>query len=480
MRAFSCFEGGLIGFSNFRGGNFNKIVILFFIVLTAILTPLLLTNIADMESNAVIVFSLILIIATFIDTNIGLVAILLSMLLSPELEAGASAGRAVVIRAEDLLLIIVSLTWLAKMALKKELPFVRHSPLNAPIGMYIAVLFISTLKGISFGDVSPEKGLFFVFKIIEYFVLYFIILNHTVDLKQVKLFLFTLIITSFVVGIYCNTHLGSAARMSAPFEGQGEPNTLGAYLLFILCIIAGVTFYEKKFRNWLISLFCFLLPPFIFTLSRASYLGMLPALATFSFLSKRLKVLLFSVVMLGGFICFVLVGPPALKQRDVGAFQPETNQAVQKIGPISLGPSPAARIESWTYLLKKKFPKRPILGYGVTGISFLDGQYLTVLGETGIIGLCIFLWLFWRIWVISLRNFRKVETPLLKGLILGYLAGFIGLLFHALGSNTFIIIRIAEPFWFLTAIVVKLPDIETGKAQMEDRIPRYARYRVRD
>jgi hypothetical protein len=60
----------------------------------------------------------------------------------------------------------------------------------------------------------------------------------------------------------------------------------------------------------------------------------------------------------------------------------------------------------------------------------------------------------------------------------GYLAGFAGLFFHAIGSNTFIIIRIAEPFWFFTAIVVKLVDIETGKAQMEDKVPRYARYRI--
>ena len=53
-----------------------------------------------------------------------------------------------------------------------------------------------------------------------------------------------------------------------------------------------------------------------------------------------------------------------------------------------------------------------------------------------------------------------------KGLTIGYIAGFIGLLTHAVGANTFIIVRIMEPFWFLTAMVVVIPQIEaTDKAQ---------------
>ena len=64
--------------------------------------------------------------------------------------------------------------------------------------------------------------------------------------------------------------------------------------------------------------------------------------------------------------------------------------------------------------------------------------------------------------------YNKVENPLYKGLALGFLAGFAGLLFQAVGTNTFVIIRISEPFWFFTAIVVKLVDIETGKARMMD------------
>lgn len=426
---------------------------------------------------AMILFSVAIVIATFVDTNIGLLAILLSMLLSPELEAGATRGRAVVVRAEDLILIIVSLTWLSKMAIKKELPVLRHSPLNVPIGFYCAILTVATLKGVILGDVLILKGTFYVFKIIEYFILFFIVINHTTTIKQVKLFLFILLLTSFIVGIYCNLHLGSGSRMSAPFEGSGEPNTLGGYLLLILSMIGGLVIYDKEHRKILIMLFLFLVPPFLLTLSRASYLGIIPALfCLFSVTRKKIVIvgIFFSVFL---FIALIFIGPPMFRDRILGAFEPERNQTIQHLGPISLGPSPAARVESWGYVLRDKFPARPLLGYGVTGTSFLDSQYILNLAETGVIGLVIFFWILWRIWKTSLYSFYHVERPVFKGLVAGYLAGFIGILFHAIGSNSFIIIRIAEPFWFFTAIVIRLVDIESGKATMEDMLPKYARFR---
>ena len=45
-------------------------------------------------------------------------------------------------------------------------------------------------------------------------------------------------------------------------------------------------------------------------------------------------------------------------------------------------------------------------------------------------------------------------------LLLGFLAGFAGLLAHAFGSNTFIIVRIMEPFWLITGIVMMIPVLE--------------------
>jgi hypothetical protein len=43
---------------------------------------------------------------------------------------------------------------------------------------------------------------------------------------------------------------------------------------------------------------------------------------------------------------------------------------------------------------------------------------------------------------------------------MGFLAGFVGLLFHGIGANTFIIVRIMEPFWFVAAMVIMVPELE--------------------
>ncbi|PIP12637.1 MAG: hypothetical protein COX49_04530, partial [bacterium (Candidatus Stahlbacteria) CG23_combo_of_CG06-09_8_20_14_all_40_9] len=56
-------------------------------------------------------------IVTFVKPDIGLMLLIFSMLLSPEIKLAEAPGRDVVVRVDDLLLIIVSLTWLARMAI---------------------------------------------------------------------------------------------------------------------------------------------------------------------------------------------------------------------------------------------------------------------------------------------------------------------------------------------------------------------------
>ena len=60
----------------------------------------------------------------------------------------------------------------------------------------------------------------------------------------------------------------------------------------------------------------------------------------------------------------------------------------------------------------------------------------------------------------ALHTYRIAADPLFSGLSLGYLAGFTAMVIHGIGTNTFIIVRIMEPFWFLTAMVIMISSIE--------------------
>ena len=105
----------------------------------------------------------------------------------------------------------------------------------------------------------------------------------------------------------------------------------------------------------------------------------------------------------------------------------------------------------------KAWTNRPFLGYGVAGFGFMDAQYIRVLVEGGLFGIASFFWLLWRILRLGWSVHRQCLSTKYEGLTTGYLAGSIAMMVHSIGANTFIIVRIMEPFWFLTGIITLLP-----------------------
>jgi hypothetical protein len=421
------------------------------------------------EVPLTLIFGAIVFILTLVNTEAGLAILIFSMLLSPEIIVGEVPGRDVVIRIDDLMLIIITFAWMAKTAINKGLALFKKTPLNKAIGAYILVCVIATLRGIAVGYVVPEKGLLYTLRYIEYFLLYILVVNHIHNRKQIRFFITAFFITCAIVSVYGIIQIPQGIRVSAPFEGRtGEPNTFGGYLLFIFCLALGLLLKRmpRNTKYALAGLVILISFPFLYTLSRASYIAIIFSFLIFILFSKRKLVLITVMVTIA--VSVILIRPEAVFFRVKYTFSLE-DESLAKIGNVYLDYSSSARIFSWMDSFKT-WQKHPLLGRGITGTGFIDGQYIRTLPELGIIGLLAFLWLLWIIYKNSLDIYRQMDDNLYKGLTLGFMAGFVGLAVHALTANTFILIRIMEPFWFITGIIMMLPMVKEEEEMELERI----------
>jgi O-antigen ligase len=441
------------------------IIILLVLLSVAILIPMI-----PISSTIVLVIGLVIFIASFASTKIALYILIFSMLLSPEFivgsTEGSTLGRGITLRLDDFILLIIGFSWLAKMSINKELGLFLKTPLNKPIAYYIIICLSSTLFGSLFGRVQLKTGLFYVLKYFEYMIIYFMGVNLLDNKKQAKNYLWTMLITCTIVSVIGISQIPLGGRVTAPFEGaSGEPNTFGGYLVFMICITFGLFLTSPSFRNQMIHAFLIILfsIPLFYTQSRTSYLAAIPSLLIFLYLSKKRKWVLAAIAL----ICISLpfITPRIAKERISYTFiQGRDRMDVVEIGGVKLDTSTSARIISWKAAFKD-WINHPILGYGITGYKFVDAQYVRVITETGILGLVSFLFLITTVFRRTYGILKSAIDPFEEGIAIGFLAGFTGLIFHALGANTFIIVRIMEPFWLMTAIVISIPELRKDNSE---------------
>jgi O-antigen ligase len=407
-----------------------------------------------------------ILIVTFLQTRVAIYLIIFSMLLSPELGTGVAAGdRPVTIRLEDLLILVVGLTWLIRTAYTKEFGLLKKSPLNRQIFVYSLAALIATLVSGWTSEINWTRALLFLAKYLElflakyleYFVLYFMVLTNVRTRNDIKNYLAAALLTCVLVALIGIAQIPGGGRVSGPFEGEtGEPNTFGGYLVLMLAIVSGFYLTSSAPRERLAwTVFGgLLLMPLLFTLSRSSWIagiGLIIALLIYAPHKRQIAVAGALAIVL-----FPLLAPnPVIERIDYTFNQPESRGQLQ-IGGFRLDTSSSARIESWKIGLRG-WTERPLTGHGVANYYFMDAQYMRTLTEAGILGLLAFLWLAWAIWCMARDRLMSATDRFSRGLSLGYLGGYVAMLIHGIGANTFIIVRIMEPFWLLTALVVALP-----------------------
>ncbi len=451
---------------SYIGGQTTLELIVPLVIVLVVLTALaLMIPVLSTFQIFALTAGIVISIASFVSTDIALYILIFSMLLSPEFIVGTTGGgslkRGVTLRLDDFLLVIIGISWVGKMSIKKELGLFLKTPLNKAIFYYIVVCLLSTLFASFTERADLKTSLLFVLKYFQYMIIYFMVANHLESKKQARNYLWALLITCVIVSIIGIAQIPGGGRVSAPFEGgAGEPNTFGGYLVFMISITVGLWLMSNSLRDqYIYSLLTFLFTvPLIYTQSRSSYLAVIPAILAFVWLSGKRHWVAMIIVLL--IVSLPFIAPEPAKERIEYTFtQGKTQKDVVEVGGVKLDTSLSARLKSWGKAAED-WVEHPILGYGVAGYGFVDAQYVRVMTETGLLGVLTFTLLMATMFRLAYQTFKEVVDPFYKGLAMGYLAGFIGLLCHGIGANTFIIVRIMEPFWFMTAIVVMAPEIE--------------------
>lgn len=447
----------------------EKALFIFFVfILSFFLAKLIVSNPNILILG--IILSIVILFVSFFKPEIGLGFLVFSMLLSPEIKLAEVPGRDVVVRIDDLLIFAIFFGWFGKSMFSKKIELKINSVL-LPIFLYTLSCIISTYFGIVSGIVLFRKAIFYILKYIEYFIIYFLVTQIVNNKQQVKFYIILFIITSIIVNIHGYSLIGKVERLYAPFDapgaevelgvpaGSGEANTYGGYLVIVLSLLLSLFCYSETLTtNFLyLFLFFFSLVPLAYTKSRASYLAFVFMILTIILLTEKKKNLVVACALL------LFVVSPVL-------FPEATNTVVERIKETFVGPgyseeeavilgfrvrelSALARVKSWQKAFQEFIPKRPILGFGVTGVGLVDAQIPLIIGEVGLLGLIFFIWLVISIFKESFIIFKKTSDSFYKSLSLCVMSSLVALLMHSIAANTFIIIRIMEPFWFLCGII---------------------------
>ena len=399
---------------------------------------------------------------TILRVDLGVYFLVIAMLLSPEIDAGkvGIGNRALNVRYNDGLILVVFVGVLVKCAFEGRSSLWLPNPINAGIGIYYGVCLLSSMfayqRALPLFD--SHESFFTLLKMAEFYMIFVLVGNAIRSMKQVRQQIYLFFAVAVVVAIYgmYARFLTGMERVSAPFEmGGTEPNTLGGYLVLVMCIAGGLYTQatQKRQKVLLLGMVAMAFLPFLFTLSRASYLAFIAGFIALGIAARH-----YTTVAAVAFLLIVspLIMPSDVQDRVNYTFQRGDGSDVTVAGyetGVQVDKSTGERLYVWKKV-NYNLHVWPWFGGGVSWDRVLDSQYARVLIETGIVGCVAFVFLQIRLLITTRQAYRFAGNWFGRGISLGIFAGTIALVVHSLGTVSFIIVRIMEPYWFLIALSV--------------------------
>jgi len=377
-----------------------------------------------------------------------------------------------------MLLTLIALTlWIINVLLKEKFAWY-PTKINLPISLFILALTLSLFISNHFYPSLSDYLLFLV-----YFILYFLVINNVESENEFDLFLKIFIITSFIVSMYTILHyygLIPYLREFGPVVSPiGQKNWTSNYIALIFFIVFSFFLLEPLKKNKILYFLMLTINYIAWMIcqSRGIWISIFVTLIialclifkfSFSKIFKVNKKWLITLLFTFLIITVIYSTDNPLNKSAITV----TDRAISTFD--EKDPSINTRLFIWNTTLSM-IKEKPILGSGIGSfkMNYLNYQaerlkdkpyyikyysnarethneYLQIGAELGMVGLGIFLLIFFIFFLVVIKYFNQEKNDRKKIIIFGLLLGVICFLIHslftfplhvpALGSAFFIII----------------------------------------
>ena len=379
----------------------------------------------------------------------------------------------------DVLVIAMLLGWLFQNRKKQE-QSIGPSPLLLPIILFLSYSLFSFFIGSSYlgEDIFPGFDNQRLADWKNYMIMPFLYLITYYNLRdrKWKYALFILLFFSFLAmdfkfrqsfGWVQHTHYFHESRVDGTL-GFLNANAFGALHTIYTLFIIGLFLVDRHFwrRIAYLILICGGIYTLMYTYSRGAYVGFLVGLFFIGFIRTR-KLLVPLVIFL---VVWKLVVPLSVVERVEGIFFVEEEETSEVVSLGSTKLFTAGRSHLWEKALTY-FSDNPIVGTGFRTFGKLTGWdthnvYLKTMAEQGLIGLFIYLWLYFLALRSGWRLYRNGDEELVKALGFGFLCAVVGSMVVNIFGERWVYLQISGLYWIFWALV----DQENSKLKIKKEV----------
>lgn len=405
--------------------------------------------------------------------------------LSPSFSFGRlEDGKAIEIRAEDILLVFLGLIWLAGVLISGKERFERP-PLFFPIFAWITVGVLSVLTNWIFRNIELWRGFFFLLKEVEFFFLYFYLFYHISKIDTIKFLVRVWIFLGAINVAWIIFELITGSKITYYYgptifaEPQGTHSSGALFLILFAFFINNFIYYSSKsqvslFKKIALLVLIILLPIGIITSgSRSVFMGFIASLfftAMFYSIKKRFFIKFSTgVLIMMAVLLFLGQSFLAISNSNNNRIFSSTN-AINRVVDINgfiwefASGHSLSRVGVWKTQLSEvaRHPFFTLFGFGKGAVVVYGeshSQYIRNFVEVGLVGSLVFFLLIFAMIKKSWLEFFKGTDAFLKGMSVGLIVATLSLLVTSITVEAFILVKIAEVYWFfasltLTAIVL--------------------------